>query len=304
MVEWLNHGPSFSPRPWLLLLGLIIFVPTFAKIISRSCNRQSDFWLLLLAVGMFSWTAASLAASAMNRWAMPSPECVRPMTRVVIDRVLSTVPLSNGADTQGDGSGFGLLEQWIARLGCYTIRQDGDGVFSGKALVVLYPSHSVLPEYREKLRQYVADGGKLLVVDSPENARSTANSLVNAFGLTIHHDLSWQGKLEATSSWSAVEISQACKVTGGESLIQLGDTPIGAMATFQKGTVIAIGFGSLWSDTQMGGHWMLEPDAATKGRYDFLFSLLRSWLEGKPLPASPKKPAIELPMQESGPAEM
>jgi hypothetical protein len=50
---------------------------------------------------------------------------------------------------------------------------------------------------------------------------------------------------------------------------------------------------------------MLEPDATVKGRYDLLFALLRSWLEDKPLPPpAEKKPAPELPMKESGPAEM
>ena len=53
---------------------------------------------------------------------------------------------------------------------------------------------------------------------------------------------------------------------------------------------------------------MLEPDATVKARYEVLFALLRSLLDGKPLPTPPpkpvKKPAIDLPLKESGPAGM
>ena len=54
---------------------------------------------------------------------------------------------------------------------------------------------------------------------------------------------------------------------------------------------------------------MLEPNATVKTRYDLLFALLRSLLEDRPLPEfppppPPKKPPAELPLKESGPAEI
>jgi hypothetical protein len=60
----------------------------------------------------------------------------------------------------------------------------------------------------------------------------------------------------------------------------------------------------------MGETWMLEPEPDVKARYDVLFSLLRPLIEGKPLPSvplAPEKPAEkapDLPMKESGPAEL
>ena len=44
--------------------------------------------------------------------------------------------------------------------------------------------------------------------------------------------------------------------------------------------------------------WMIEPDATVRARYDVLFALLKSFLEGKPLPTVPP------PAREKGPAEM
>jgi hypothetical protein len=313
-VEWLNHNnPPLNPRPWLTMLGIAAllaggwwgrWIPTLAS--EEDENTVKGFWLVLIAAGACGWVLASLLVTVAQHVAVPQPACVRPMRRVVIDRTVSAAPLSLGADTQGDGKGYGLLEQWIARTGCYTIRQQGNAAFSGDALVILCPDQSVTPEYRERLVQYVADGGKLLVIDSPENNGSTAQSLLAPFGLAMH-DRAREGKLDTKSALPAVEIASAKEVVGGEPLAKLDKLPVAAVTRYQKGTVMAIGFGSLWNDKRMGEHWMMDPDAATQARYDVLFAFLRNFFDGKPFPAPPpepvKKPKADLPMTESGPAE-
>jgi len=307
MVEWLNHGnPLCDPRPWLILLGA---APLVAGIwLARGRNGA---WIVLLAAGTCGWVAASLAVNAAHRWAMPPPECLRPQVRVVVDRTTSSAPLSKGAYIHEDGEGYGLLEQWIARLGCYTVRQEGEDAFSGDVLVVLCPNtnKSVTPEFREQLTRYVAEGGRLLVVDSPENIGSTAYSLLSPFGLAVHHDRSLKGTLALPDKRPGVDVEQACGVVGGRPLVWLDKLSVAATAQYGKGAVMAIGFGSLWNDKRMGETWMMEPQPDVKARYDVLFSLLRPLIEGKPLPAvplAPEKPtekAPDLPMKESGPAE-
>jgi hypothetical protein len=260
-------------------------------------------WLVLLAAGACGWVFSSLAVGAAHRWAMPLPEAVRPERCVVIDRTTSAVPLSEGADTHGDGLGYGLLEQWIARTGCYTVRREGSQAFSGDALVVICPSRPVTEAFREELTQYVADGGKLLVIDSPENTGSRADSLLRPFGLSIHHDRPWQGKLSTIASLPVVDITNAKEITGGQPIGKLDKLAVIATAKYGKGSVMAIGCGSLWNDKGMGEHWMLEPNATVKARYDVLFALLQSFLNDKPLEKLPpaKKSAGEPALKESGP---
>ena len=183
----------------------------------------------------------------------------------MIDRTTSVVPLSKGADTQGNGQGYGLLEQWIARLGCYTVRKEGPEAFSGDALVVICPSRSAMEDFRDELSQYVAGGGKLLVIDSPENAGSTANSLLWPFGLSIHHDRAWKGKLSTSSRLPVVDVTGANQVSGGQPVGKLDQLPVVATAKYGKGSVMVVGCGSLWNDKQMGEHWMLEPDPDGEG---------------------------------------
>lgn len=307
MVEWLNHdNPPLNPRPWLLLLGV---VPLVAGL--WVCRfKMSAGWLLLLAAGTCGWVAASLAVAAVHHGALPAPECLRPESCVVIDRTTSNVPLGKGMYTRGDGDGYGVLESSIARLGCYTVRREAD-LFSGNALVVLCPSRSVSEEFSEELRVYVEQGGRLLVIDSPENTSSTVSSVLWPFGLSIHHDRALQGKLSSAAELPEVDVASANEVVGGEPLAKLDEHTVAAAVKYGKGSVMAVGFGSLWNDKSMGEHvpkealstsWMFEPNAAVKARYDLLFRLLRSWLEDKPLPTRP--PAAKKGPAETGPQEI
>ena len=329
MIEWLNHTlPPLDPRPWLLLVG---FIPLAAGI--WMARGRNESWLLLLAAGTCGWVVASVAVAAAQRSAMPVPECLHPQRCVVIDRTLSDVPLSIGPYTQGAGEGYGLLEQWIARLDSYTVRKEGPEAFSGDVLAIICPSRSVSEEFRRHVAQYVAGGGKLLVIDSPENVNSTANSLLWEFGLSIHHDRSQKGKLIAGAKLPAVDIARACEVAGGQPVARIDSLPVAATVRHGKGSVMAIGFGSLWDDASMGetwsmepgvtigierswvAHakapgWMLEPNATVRTHYDVLFGLLGPFFDGKPLPAAPSLPGDksqkgkDLGLRESGPAEL
>jgi hypothetical protein len=291
MVEWLNHRGGFEPLPWLLPLALL---PLTAGLwVARG---RGDAWMLLLAAGLCGWALGGTTAGAMNRRAMPVPDAPRPMTQVVIDRTVSRAPLSKGAFTVGDGAGYGLLEQWIPRLGgCFTRRQRGLDALRGEMLIVITPDGAVTDEFREALTGYVAGGGKLLVIDSPENSSTTANSLLWPFGLSMLHDRAWRGTLALDGTWPGIEVERAWEVTGGEPVARLGQRPVGAMARHGEGIVLAVGFGSVFNDTRMGGTWMLEPDAPTLVRYEAIYALLRRVLEDAPITAPPERQAPRRP---------
>jgi len=242
------------------------------------------------------------------------PKINKPMTRIVIDRTVSDVPLSKGAYIEGDGVGYGLLEQWIGRLGYYTIRLEGKDAFSGKALVVICPDLKVTASFSEQLKRYVAEGGKLLVFDSPENAKSTANSLLKPFGLSIKQEQPVKGALTMVDKWPGIDVPQALEVVGGRPVARIGERTVAAIAQHGKGTVLAVGFSSMLNDKLMGGEaqWMVEPDAALRLRYEVLYALVRLLVENKPI-APPGVSAInesgksksqlqlpELPMLEHG----
>jgi hypothetical protein len=244
--------------------------------------RQNGGWVVLIAAGFAGWAAAATAVIAAHRSAMPLPEVTRPMTHIVIDRDLSEVPLFTGAfaDAEEEGTGYGLLEQWIPRVGNYISRRTGDERFIGDGLVIICPTRSVSEADRQRLAQYVESGGKLLVLDSIDVEGSTANSILWMFGLDSNRfppQVS-EGTLRCVFDAPQVPLQASCEIKGGEPLAWLGKTPVAARTQYGKGEVTAIGFGSLFNDANMGFHWLPEPEPETLQRYEVLYGLLRTAL--------------------------
>jgi len=112
--------------------------------------------------------------------------------------------------------------------------------------------------------------------------------------MTVNHATAPQGELSLLQGWPDIELDGACEITGGEPLFWVGDTPVAARATHGKGSVMAVGFGSLWNDGNMGEHWMLEPDPETALRFDVLFSVVRALLADQPVtPPPPEESALQ-----------
>ena len=305
MIEWLNHDAPDDPRPLLLALGAML-----AAVGLYLAFPQKDAWLVLLAAGTCGFAVASVAIAGHATAHMPVPAPENLLPRIAIDRTTSDVPLSKGPyiqenDRWGYGQGYGLFEQWISRVELpggrpYTSRRTGMEVFDGDAVVVICPQRSVSPQYIQRLKQYVRqEGGKLLVVDSPENTGSTANDLLRPFGLAVRHDRIFRGNTDGqpglmiTDDWPALPIRRACTVTGGERVARLGTAPVAAVAKFgdddKQGAVMAVGFGSVFNDSNMGGSWMQQPTAGvlfesnTYVRYNVQFALLRSLMTDRPV---------------------
>ena len=258
--------------------------------VTFSVSRGSVGGIVLLAGAMFGWAVAAASIAAVQRWAMPTPQPARPMVRVVLDRTVSEVPLSRNGFSNPSGKGFALFEQWIPRLGYFTARRSGVEAFTGDLLVVVCPTRSPSEQFLGRLAEYVEQGGKLLVIDSPEIENSTANALLWPFGLSIERGISAKGSLKLSSARPAVPVEAACEVEGGEPLLRLGANPVAARVRHGAGQVTAIGFGSVFHDEQMGGNWMTEPDRDLLARFHLLLDLVRSAATGRPLvePAAPR----------------
>jgi hypothetical protein len=300
MVEWLNHQGPGDPGPWLLLAGSLLFAGGlwFAR------KASGAGWLLLLAAGCCVWMLTGATIAAAQRASLPMPKRLpdaAPTTKVVIDRTVSKVPLIRGAFSTAVGAeinrSFGLLEQWIPRLGMpqryyLTKRDDGEAAFDGDVLVIIYPERPVSAEYRERLVKFVADGGKVLVIDSPANKQSTANELLWPFDLKIiQAEQSWQGILTLGGNWPSLNVDDSREVSGGKPVAFFAERPMAAVASYgsKGGKVMAVGFGSIWNEPNMGGEplWMVVPDADQKARYEVLYSLMRLLIEDKPVAAAP-----------------
>jgi hypothetical protein len=274
MTEWLNRQDRFGdPRLLLLALGVALLAWTLVLAIKQPIVRR-----LVLAAGVLGWSVTCLALVAYQRQALPEPKPVRPLTWVTIDRTLCDGPLSKGGFIAGKADGFGIFERWILRLGYFLKRRNGLDALQGDLVVFLYPTKPVSAEYRAALTRYVERGGQVLVIDSPTNTLSTAAALLAPFGLSQKPLLGQGGTLSGPAGWPAVPVDGANEITGGRALFRLNDKPVGAVARHGQGAVVAIGFGSRFSDAQMGVTGDVVPEENLRKVFDLQFALLRAIL--------------------------
>ena len=143
------------------------------------------------------------------------------LQHVVIDRSLSTVPLFTGAFADDpEGGGYGMLEQWVPRVGNYTSRRGRAIGSPGDALVVICPTLLPSPRFRDELIDWVQSGGRLIVFDTPDVTDSTANSLLMLFGLTSVHNAVEQKNepLRLADRSRETPLRASCEIQGGEAL--------------------------------------------------------------------------------------
>ncbi len=293
MLEWLNHRNSPYPlRLFLILLGLLLLAGglvswhglearenTAKPVLSGAEGMavpQNAAWLIVVSAGVFGWAIAAVSTRAIHKHSMSLPKAVRPMVEVVVDRTVCDAPLSKSGFISGKKDGFGIFERWILRLGYFTSRKRGTDALSGDLIVFTHPNLTVTNEFREELVNYVASGGKVLILDSPTNVESTANSLLYPFGLTVKPGTNLSGPLKAPENWPVIRIDSTCDINGGETLASVTNIPVAARVRHGKGTVTVIGFGSRFADAYMGVTGDVVPDDELRKVFDLQFAILKA----------------------------
>jgi len=312
MLEWLNRTGGGDPRAWLWALAAALAVGGLL-----AARQWSGAWLALAAAAALGYAAGEGGAGALNSRAVPPPAQLGALVRVVVDRTVSDALLSKGGFIGGSREGFGIFEQWILRLGYFTARRAGDGAFGGDLLVVLHPSREPPAGWRDALVRYVEKGGRVLVVDSAENKASTANRLLEPFGLAVDAASNESGLLAASGEsgllvasgesgllaasgesgqlavpegWPSVPVEAAREVSGGAVLARLNGKPVAAAVRRGKGTVTVLGFGSRFTDAVMGVTADTLPDAAMLKVYQLEYAILRAIVEDRLPGAMPAAP--------------
>ena len=332
LVEWLNHEGGTGVWWLWTLLGLAAIGNGLWVV-----RRDGSAWLVLLAAAACGWALGSTATAALVVRQMPltAPRPQEHLPQVVIDRTTSQAPLATGYQNDDrSGAGFGLLEQAIPRLRYTTVRAEGDDVFRGDAVVMIYPSRPASEAFRRRLAKYVDGGGRLLVIDAGLNeVPSTSNQILRPFGLSLDYSQPWNGELVTPAKNAAGDRVAALHV--GDAKLPPGipvDTPgrspaarpsprsmqswkkttpkrptstrtgrFCAVAQYGKGLVMVVSFGNMFNDKNLGKDWARTPDPTERARYDVLFALMRRLVENEPLavpvrsvPAT--EPKISIPL--------
>ncbi|MHC5071075.1 MAG: DUF4350 domain-containing protein [Planctomycetota bacterium] len=296
MLEWLNHrgGPSLW---WLAILGIALAVG--AVILARD---GSVAVVVLLGASVLGSTVGITCTRALHGSGMPVLEPQRPMVKVAFETdpaphdyrsgdpksLCPSIELPVAGFVGGNANGFGLFERSVQRL---TKRHDatdpGKTWMSLRAgveaaldadpdlVIFIHPTEIATPAQKDLIRSYVAAGGKLLVLDSPANASSSANELLAGFGVSVN-PVTLRGEATTGEGLPPLPLEEALPVFGGTPFVWVDGKPVAAWVRHRKGMVVVLGFGSRFSDAKMGATANVIPDEAVRRVYEFEYALLRA----------------------------
>ncbi len=274
MLEWLNHqnaSPFF--KRIMAIIGAVLFVIGLILI-----GLKRETCVIMIAAGMLGWSAAGFFINGLG---MELPEAKRPMVRVALERGISGVSLPEGGFISGEEDCFGHFERSILRLGYFPYRSGSKRIFDGNLLIILYPSQKPGPGFIKQLEKYVSSGGKVLILDSIENKGSSINDLLQPFALSVKRTEELSGILAVSPGLPEIKVANALEVVGGNTIASLFDRPVAASLQYGKGSLTIIGFGSRFSDANMGVIGDVMPDAELRKVFDFLYLILRKMVESK-----------------------
>jgi hypothetical protein len=179
---------------------------------------------------------------------------------------------------------YEVFYQWVLRVGYYpftgiTLEED---IEDASVLVVINPDKQFSPDELDQLKDYLQEGGKLLLMDSFTNANSTANDLLSSFGMNIKRDRKVNlPSLYSTSWMSRMGQSSAFAIEGGEVLLNSteGDSILSA-APVGEGMIAVMTFSQLFTNPPMGGSYRVVPNQQQREIYGLQFNLLSGLAEG------------------------
>ena len=271
MLEWLNHGNTMGdPRGRLLGLALLLAIPALLLL------RRRPFWLMMVSAAA-AWCVTGGAIRIHHARAMPVPEVRRDYTLFTIDRTVCDAPLSKSGFIKATEFGFGIAEQWILKLGYFLSRREGNAVFEGDVATFFHPNAKPDAAFVRRVGDFVSKGGKLIVFDSAVNSNSTANAILEPFGLTVDSSRTASGILETPSGWPAgIETGNSVAVSGGTPLITIEGNPVATYQKHGKGSVYLLGCGDRFNDDNMGITTDIEPTPELRNVFELYFTLLRT----------------------------
>ena len=218
------------PRPTVLAILAVAGLPAFA----------------VTARGLDAWTAA---------WSHP-PEPNTPLPLVAFERGRTAYGVPDIAELpERSPHSFHTFYVWTQRVGYVpTTRLFERCLENSRITVVVNPRDHFSPTEVGALADFVRQGSSLLVLDSPHARHSTANSILEPFGMRFEPaEVESVLVHDAASGDSVCMLHHVGVVSGGQPVLLLPDgRPALAVARVGDGRVVAFCGSDNFSDAVLG----------------------------------------------------
>ncbi|MBK8979128.1 MAG: hypothetical protein IPM29_24805 [Planctomycetes bacterium] len=277
-VEYLNRTQADSALPEALLwTGLGLLALAWLTRAARARGGLVQHLPLVLGGAL----AGAVWATAASRIDIPEPREV-PASRIafVLDRGQAELPPALVELRSASYQAFDTFYVWCQRLGLVprqrTLDEALDEALDDEVMVLINPD---VPFSRAEVRavhRWVDAGGRLIVMDTVLNARSTANELLSSFGMRLTYEVRSFGGGEGDGP----AVTPVARFDGGAPVLLGPDAnvlvrqqPVGA------GRVYCVADSIVFSRVGMGQQTADERTADVAANHASHFALFRHVLD-------------------------
>ncbi|MEW6097369.1 MAG: hypothetical protein AB1567_12745 [bacterium] len=278
-MNWLNKENFLSWLNYLfLILGTILLVFGILNF------RKKGGVLILITPVIFMTALGMLVFTIINKLNYPLPKPHTKPIQICFESKHSDFELPIEGFVEDNQRSFEIFYQWILRLSYFPIVREGVKKERSEVVVIINPKKEFTTKEVSKIKDYLALGGKVLLMDSPFNTNSTANSLLSTFGVKINH----LQKLKSSSFYAQpfnnyypLEVSSS-PIEGGEPIFfaTTGET-IGSIIKEGKGSLVVLSFSDRFVDANMGVVESVIPDEELLSVYQLEFDIFEELVAGK-----------------------
>ena len=278
VLDYLNRVNVYAYVNIVFLgVGIISFI---SLICFQRKERKIKIASLLLFIGLLSFSTAAPIFSYINTEFYPitSPHSDFKQVCFVEEHSNFDISLKPHLILSEEEQEYGTFFVWTQRVGCIpSVEQKlTDAVRKGDIIVFIDPIKSFTDKDIDLVINFIEDGGKMLVMDSITNSKSTTNELISNFGMWINKK---SEKFHLIENLTDIDnnksniLSPYLSITGGDTKIidernetQIGITNLSNELTGKKGTVVVFVDSFTFRDENMGGV-LTEPNDDQKEIY-------------------------------------
>ncbi len=279
VINWLNRTNHYDkPVKFLCLfimivcLGFVIYLKLKAGPSSQRIKGLVMFW------GLLGLSTGALLFNLQARSSYALPKEHTPMIKVGFEETLCDFKIPSRKLIHNDSIDYHTFYVWTQRLGYVpTLFSLRDYQLDKLDMVVLVnPEKDFSDKDLEKIENYVEKGGRVLIVVNPLQKKSSAQKIVNRFGLKIRYD-QYRKNIEIyDGSESLGTIKAFAPIEGGNGLLFTKDKkPLLATVTKGRGMLAVIACSPSFTNRQMG-----ETEAIPNKHQQFLYKLEFWLMEG------------------------
>ena len=186
-MEYLNRTNSYAYLN-IIFVGIALLSLFVLFTLLRNVKKTKILWMFLFA-GLLAFSTAAPLFSYLTNVYYPLPAVQTDYTHVCFDQQHSSfnISIKPTASLSNNKNNYGTFFVWTQRVGCIPSLEKNlkDSTTNGDIIVIINPIQSFTEPEIQMLTTYLENGGRVLLMDSITNIKSTANELVGTFGIWI-----------------------------------------------------------------------------------------------------------------------